>query len=116
MPRRLHLLGVPIMAALASIAIERSTPAAEPIPIKFVTDWAWEGTQASWAVAAETGCYTKAGLDVKTDRGFGSGDAIAKVAGELTKSGLPISAASSTTTALIRPRSWSRCSSSAIER
>jgi NitT/TauT family transport system substrate-binding protein len=80
MPRRLHLLGVPIMAALASIAIERSTPAAEPIPIKFVTDWAWEGTQASWAVAAETGCYTKAGLDVKTDRGFGSGDAIAKVA------------------------------------
>jgi NitT/TauT family transport system substrate-binding protein len=68
------------MAALAGTAIDGSALSAELIPIKFVTDWAWEGTQASWAVASETGCYAKAGLDVKTERGFGSGDAIAKVA------------------------------------
>ena len=80
MSPRLCLLGVPVIAALASIAINRTAAAAELVPIKFVTDWAWEGTQASWAVASETGCYGKAGLDVKTERGFGSGDAIAKVA------------------------------------
>jgi len=80
MSPRLCLLGVPVIAALASIAINRTAAAAELVPIKFVTDWAWEGTQASWAVASETGCYSKAGLDVKTERGFGSGDAIAKVA------------------------------------
>src|SRR5258707_14840270 len=76
MARGLHLLGLVALGAATTIAIERPSPAAEPIPIKFVMDWAWEGTQASWAIASDSGCYAKAGLDVKTDRGFGSGDAI----------------------------------------
>jgi len=74
-----HLLGLVALGAATTIAIERPSRAADPIPIKFVMDWAWEGTQASWAVASDSGCYAKAGLDVKTDRGFGSGDAIGKV-------------------------------------
>jgi NitT/TauT family transport system substrate-binding protein len=70
-----------MLAAVASAAALHASTAAEPTPIKFVMDWAWEGTQASWAVASESGCYAKAGLNVQTDRGFGSGDSISKVAG-----------------------------------
>jgi NitT/TauT family transport system substrate-binding protein len=81
MARGLRLLDLVALGAATTMAIERPSPAAEPIPIKFVMDWAWEGTQASWAVASDSGCYAKAGLDVKTDRGFGSGDAIGKVVG-----------------------------------
>lgn len=77
-PRRLLSF---MLAALGSAAALHASPAAEPTPIKFVMDWAWEGTQASWAVASESGCYAKAGLKVQTDRGFGSGDSIGKVAG-----------------------------------
>jgi NitT/TauT family transport system substrate-binding protein len=80
MTRRLSLLSVATLAALASSASQRSSPAVEPTPVRFVMDWAWEGTQASWAVAAASGCYTKTGLKVQTDRGYGSGDSIAKVA------------------------------------
>jgi NitT/TauT family transport system substrate-binding protein len=53
---------------------------ATPVPMKFVMDWAFEGAQAIWTAADASGCYTKAGLDLKIDRGFGSGDAISKVA------------------------------------
>jgi NitT/TauT family transport system substrate-binding protein len=80
MARPLRLLSAAILAALGTVAVQLSSYAAAAIPIKFVMDWAWEGTQASWAVASESGCYAKAGLDVHTDRGFGSGDSIAKVA------------------------------------
>jgi NitT/TauT family transport system substrate-binding protein len=77
-PRRLLSF---ILAALGSAAALHASSAAEPTPVRFVMDWAWEGTQASWAVASESGCYAKAGLNVQTDRGFGSGDSIGKVAG-----------------------------------
>lgn len=80
MARRHPLLSL-IFATLGSAAVFHPSRAAEPTPIKFVMDWAWEGTQASWAVASESGCYAKAGLNVQTDRGYGSGDAISKVAG-----------------------------------
>jgi NitT/TauT family transport system substrate-binding protein len=81
MARRLGLFSVVALSTVATVAPQRLAPAAELTPIKFVMDWAWEGTQASWAVASDSGCYAKNGLDVKTDRGFGSGDAIGKVVG-----------------------------------
>lgn len=81
MARLLRLLSAAMLAALGTVAVQHSSSAAAPMPIKFVMDWAWEGTQASWAVASEGGCYAKAGLDVHTDRGYGSGDSIAKVVG-----------------------------------
>jgi NitT/TauT family transport system substrate-binding protein len=74
-------LSVIALATVAAVPLQRSASAAEMTPIKFVMDWAWEGTQASWAVASDSGCYQKAGLEVKTDRGFGSNDAIGKVVG-----------------------------------
>jgi NitT/TauT family transport system substrate-binding protein len=81
MARPLRLLSAAMLAALGTVAVQHYSWAAAPLPIKFVMDWAWEGTQASWAVASASGCYAKAGLDVQTDRGFGSGDSIGKVAG-----------------------------------
>jgi NitT/TauT family transport system substrate-binding protein len=69
------------VAALgASAAMTSSVGAAERVPIKFVMDWAFEGAQAIWTIAADSGCFQRAGLDVKIDRGFGSGDAVSKVA------------------------------------
>jgi NitT/TauT family transport system substrate-binding protein len=64
----------------ASIGIPLGADAAERTPVKFVMDWAFEGAQAIWTVAAESGCFQQSGLDVKIDRGFGSGDAVSKVA------------------------------------
>jgi NitT/TauT family transport system substrate-binding protein len=49
-------------------------------PVKFVIDWAFTGPQAMWSAAAASGCYGQQGLAVTTDRGFGSGDSISKVA------------------------------------
>ena len=51
-----------------------------PAKLRFAADWAFQGPQAPFLMPHENGCYTKAGLDVVTDRGFGSGDTITKVA------------------------------------
>jgi NitT/TauT family transport system substrate-binding protein len=64
----------------AGIAAAPAADAAERTPVKFVMDWAFEGAQSIWTIAAESGCFQQAGLDVKVDRGFGSGDAVSKVA------------------------------------
>jgi NitT/TauT family transport system substrate-binding protein len=76
--RLIYWLG--IAAVGASAAAAPCARAAERVPIKFVMDWAFEGAQSIWTVAADTGCFQKQGLDVKIDRGFGSGDAVSKVA------------------------------------
>jgi NitT/TauT family transport system substrate-binding protein len=64
----------------ATIAAAPAVDAAERTPVKFVMDWAFEGAQSIWTVAAESGCFQQNGLEVKIDRGFGSGDAVSKVA------------------------------------
>jgi NitT/TauT family transport system substrate-binding protein len=69
-----------LAAVGAGAAFATDAAAAERAPVKFVMDWAFEGAQAIWTVAADRGCFAQAGLDVKIDRGFGSGDAVSKVA------------------------------------
>jgi NitT/TauT family transport system substrate-binding protein len=54
--------------------------AADTTHINFIMDWAFEGAQAIWPTAAESGCFANNGLDVKIDRSFGSGDALSKLA------------------------------------
>jgi NitT/TauT family transport system substrate-binding protein len=54
--------------------------AAEKTSVKFIMDWAFEGAQAIWPTAAESGCFAENNLDVKIDRSFGSGDALSKLA------------------------------------
>jgi NitT/TauT family transport system substrate-binding protein len=49
-------------------------------PIRLVMDWAFEGAQSYWTIADQKSCFRDKGLSVKIDRGFGSGDAISKVA------------------------------------
>lgn len=73
-----HWLGLTVICA--SVTCLGAVQAAEMTPVKFVMDWAFEGAQSIWTVAAESGCYQQNGLDVKIDRGFGSGNSVAKVA------------------------------------
>jgi NitT/TauT family transport system substrate-binding protein len=53
---------------------------AEKTSVKFIMDWAFEGAQAIWPTAVESGCFAENNLDVKIDRSFGSGDALSKLA------------------------------------
>ena len=73
-----HRLGM--LALAISIAFAPAARAADKTPIRFVLDWAFEAPQAIWAVDAESGCFGQSSLEVKMDRGFGSGDTISKVA------------------------------------
>ena len=66
--------------ALFLTAALAATPARADTPIKFVMDWAFEGAQTIWTLAAETGCFKSKDLAVTIDRGFGSGDTVSKVA------------------------------------
>jgi NitT/TauT family transport system substrate-binding protein len=48
--------------------------------VKFVLDWTWQAPHAMWPLAQDNGHFAKEGLDVTIDRGYGTGDTIAKVA------------------------------------
>jgi NitT/TauT family transport system substrate-binding protein len=64
----------------ASCLIVAAQTASAATPVKFVMDWAFDGPQAIWTIAAQQACFAKQGLDLKIDRGFGSSDSIGKVA------------------------------------
>jgi NitT/TauT family transport system substrate-binding protein len=48
--------------------------------VRFVLDWAFQGPQSMFLLAEDKGYYAAAKLNVKIDRGFGSADAVNKVA------------------------------------
>ncbi len=48
---------------------------------KFTLDFIVQGPQAPFLVALEKGYYAKEGLNITIDRGFGSADAVSKIAG-----------------------------------
>ncbi len=50
------------------------------IPVKFTLDWAYQGPQAPFLVALYKGYFAEEGLDVTIDRGYGSADAVTKIA------------------------------------
>lgn len=77
-PRRGRLLRAATVALLAAAAC--AAHAQSPTRIRFAADWVLQGPQAPFLLPHENGCYEKAGLDVTTDRGFGSGDTVIKVA------------------------------------
>jgi NitT/TauT family transport system substrate-binding protein len=75
--------GVKLAATLvltSATLLSASPTLAQNSKIRFALDWAMQGPQAPFLVPHADGCYAKAGLDVTTDRGFGSGDTVAKVA------------------------------------
>jgi NitT/TauT family transport system substrate-binding protein len=70
--------GLPLPMAAPGGAAE---PGAQPLrPVSFATDWTWQGVYAAYPVAQAAGYYADEGIDITIDRGFGSGDTIAKVA------------------------------------
>ena len=71
-------LTVSSLVSVAAPSAAQTTP--QTTQAKMVMDWAFEGAQAIWTSMAESGCLAKSGLEVKIDRGFGSSDAITKVA------------------------------------
>lgn len=76
---KLKVATVLVMGATALMASSLAA-AQEGKKIRFALDWAMQGPQAPFLIPHADGCYAKAGLDVTTDRGFGSGDTVTKVA------------------------------------
>ena len=69
-----------VALALGTFLFGGAANAADKTHVNFIMDWAFEGAQALWPVAAESGCFANNNLDVKIDRSFGSGDALGKLA------------------------------------
>jgi NitT/TauT family transport system substrate-binding protein len=49
--------------------------------VKLMLDFSIQGQQSPFVLAAEGGYFARAGVNVEVDRGYGSADAITKVAG-----------------------------------
>jgi len=81
--RRLGAIGAGI-----AILIAAAGSAAAETRVKFVLDWAFQGIHGMFTLAEDNGHFAKEGLAVKIDRGYGSGDAIAKVASGAYEFGL----------------------------
>ncbi len=68
-------VGIALLALLLA-----PVPAAAQQKVRFTLDWIMQGPQSTFLRAADSGCFAREKLDVSIDRGFGSGDAVAKVA------------------------------------
>src|ERR1700730_14972948 len=55
-------------------------PAARAEKVRLTLDYVLQGQQSPFILADEGGYFARAGVEVQVDRGFGSADAIAKVA------------------------------------
>jgi NitT/TauT family transport system substrate-binding protein len=66
------------MMALSALAV--TGVAAAEKPVRLVLDYAMQGQQSPIVLAADGGYFERAGVTVRVDRGYGSGDSIAKVA------------------------------------
>ena len=69
-----------LLGLAVALAGHGPTQAQSRLPVKFLMDWTWEGAQAIWTLADSRGCFSKAGIDITIDRGYGSGDTVSKVA------------------------------------
>jgi ABC-type taurine transport system substrate-binding protein len=67
-------------AGIITTAVLVAPGYAQDKKVRFILDWAFQGQQAPFTVAADDGTFKKYKLDVTVDRGFGSGDTVAKVA------------------------------------
>lgn len=65
--------------ALSALAAASMVSSAQT-PVRLVLDYAIQGQQSPIVLAADGGYFERAGVDVRVDRGYGSGDSIAKVA------------------------------------
>jgi NitT/TauT family transport system substrate-binding protein len=66
-----------LLLALATVLAGNA--AAQTPKVRLILDFAMQGQQSPFILAAEGGYFARAGVDVEVDRGYGSGDAITKV-------------------------------------
>jgi len=69
---------VKVLTAIVTLATGFAAQA--QAPVKLVLDYAIQGQQSPLVLAAEGGYFSRAGANVQVDRGYGSADAVAKVA------------------------------------
>ncbi|MEA2957465.1 MAG: NitT/TauT family transport system substrate-binding protein, partial [Alphaproteobacteria bacterium] len=67
-------------AAALALAVFASPGYAQTPNVKLTLDFAIQGQQSPFVLAAEGGHFARAGVNVQVDRGYGSADAITKVA------------------------------------
>jgi NitT/TauT family transport system substrate-binding protein len=79
MKRRTVLLGG-LQTGLALAMPWRVAHAQSATNVKFVVDFTYQGNHAIWGLALAQGMFSREGLNVTMDRGYGSGDTIVKVA------------------------------------
>jgi NitT/TauT family transport system substrate-binding protein len=74
----------PAATAAPGEVVQPTPPPAQPARathLRFTLDWAVQGPQAPFLVALDKGYFADEGLSVVIDRGFGSADAVSKIAG-----------------------------------
>jgi len=70
-----------LLSMLCAFALLGGGGAAAQTPrVRLILDFAFQGQQAPFILAAEGGYFARHGVEVEVDRGYGSGDSIAKVA------------------------------------
>ena len=71
-----------IRAAIAIIALGFAISAsqAQTPSTKLMVDFAFQGQQSPFVLAVEGGYFSRAGVSVTVDRGYGSADVVTKVA------------------------------------
>jgi len=71
-----------VASAAALVGSPLAAPAlAQPRPsVRMALDWVLEGQQSPFILGADQGHFANAGVDIRVDRGFGSGDTVTKIA------------------------------------
>jgi len=69
-----------LAASTAGLALPAIRIAQAQTALRFTLDWTLQGNHGMWALAEDRGIFRREQLAVRMDRGFGSGDALVKVA------------------------------------
>lgn len=69
-----------VLGALICAATSGSLFAADKVKVRVISDWAFQAQAAVFTNAIEKGYFAEQNLDVSIDRGYGSADAITKLA------------------------------------
>lgn len=59
-----------------------------PANVRFMLDWTFQGQHAMFTIPVDDGTFGRLGLNLTVDRGFGSGDTVAKIASSAYDIGL----------------------------
>jgi NitT/TauT family transport system substrate-binding protein len=81
---RFFILALAVTLLAACQQTPATAPGEQPVRVthlRFTLDWAVQGPQAPFLVALDKGYFAEEGLSVVIDRGFGSADAVSKIAG-----------------------------------